>query len=252
MSCSYRQRLCAVAMFSNLAIACGASSNLGRISVRPACAAIDRVCLEEGFDAPIAVGSSLRLELDFWLPGSSPPRVSVESVSEHVAVEGQQLSALSAGVAAIVINGPDDKVYDFIHVWTELADALVIRSRSQTGQVAGDITDNAQLTVGDQLSIRIDARTQGADLIGEVSASFQTDERVARVSADGVAGEYTVNAVAEGSATVTVEALGLTQSFVVEVSPQAAVPTQDSATSASSAGSTSMDASSGSTDGGGQ
>lgn len=213
--------LCAAGLGVMTLAGCSAGSSPGsleQIDMRPACGGFDEVCLQRGLDAPIAVGSSLTLGLDFNLGGSTPPQVSLESQDIDVLdAEALTVTAEGEGMAALYVVAEDDRVMDFVHLWTLEPDALEIRDYEHDPVAGGRIDDEATLFVGELL--RLDVVPMGAEqqLTGEFTVEWSSSSDAVEVHDDPVEGLTRLRAANPGLAIVTVSALGLSREVRLEV-----------------------------------
>lgn len=221
MHMTYKLALCAMAVGAVAVTGCGVGDSPGsleQIDMNPACGGFDEVCLERGLDAPMAVGSSLSLGLDFNLAGSAAPQVSLESQDLDV-VDTQDLTvtAQGEGMAALYVVAEDDRVLDFVHLWTLEPDALEIRDYEHDPLAGGRIDDEATLFVGELL--RLDVVPLGAEqeLTGAFLAEWSSSSAAVEVHDDPIEGLTRIRAAAPGTAIVTVTALGLSRELRLEV-----------------------------------
>lgn len=212
---------CAMAIGAAAAGGCGGGGSPGsldQIDMQPACGGFDEVCLQRGLDAPMAVGSSLTLGLDFNLGGSAAPQLSLESQDlDVVDAEAMTVTAQGEGMAALYVVADDDRVLDFVHLWTLEADALKIRDYEHDPSSGGLIDDESTLFVGELL--RLDVVPLGAEqqLTGAFTMEWSSSSAAVEIHDDPIEGLTRVRATSPGMAIVTVTALGLSRELRLEV-----------------------------------
>jgi hypothetical protein len=206
------------------------SGALEQSSVAVDCRPGDADCAELGLDRAIAVGASVTLDVAVASPGSStPPLVLVPVDAEVLAAEGARVTAAAPGMTALlfVAEGSGD-VVDFVHVFAEAADALAVSSRGALGGGARPVEGPIQLLAGEDVVLAASPARGGSTLGGEVEATWSARQApeddgaegpVVTLLETGFAAERRLVARAPGTATVTVEALGLAAEVTVEVLP---------------------------------
>ncbi len=213
-----------------LTLGCGSSSESvggrpnsgvsGAGTTRPECGALNQGCMGQGLDAPIALGSTLEIMLDYKIAGSSGPPTTIESANTSVLTSDGKgsVSAIGEGMSALLFVGPDKAVIDFLHVWVEAPDELRIVRYSSGGVLLGKVQDNVKLLVGDELLVSIETYGRGQALLGNYPLEYDVTGKVAIVP-DPVAGWYRIVAREAGPASVNFKALKLNKVWTIEVLP---------------------------------
>lgn len=199
---------------------CGTEGALGQSRINPSCAPTDLACVVSGFDAPLAEGATIPVEVQLELQGSAAPELDLVSGDPAVfTVEGQRLRGARAGVAALLAVAPGDLVVDFLPVWVAQPSALVLHRRTRDGAETGPLPGKVQLLVGDELTVSVEAYSKAQRLMGEVESTWEADPQVLGVLEDGAANQRRLVARAPGSTTLAVSALTLGASLDLEVLP---------------------------------
>jgi hypothetical protein len=173
-----------------------------------------------GLDAPLAVGSRLPLRVDLQIPGTATPPLELRSAADDVfSVEDNVATAHAAGVAALLLHGPEDLVLDFLHLWVAVPEGLGLTRRSEEGAVLGTLTPQVALYPGDELLVSVEAVAGGQDLLGEFPVSVTGGGDTVAVVGAGVSRWFRIRALAPGQATLVAEALGHRTEVQVEVLP---------------------------------
>lgn len=221
---------CALSVAS--AVGCGDSAegyggrpNSGLIggsgAARPECGALAQGCMGQGLDAPIALGSTLEIALDYQLGGSSGPPTDIESANPLVLKsEGKgRVTAVGEGLSALMFAAPDGAVIDFLHVWVAAPDELRVVRYGETGNLLGRVQSEVKLLAGDEVLVAVETWGKGQALLGNFLLQYETTGTAVAVVPDAVDGLYRVVARAAGASTVTFKALGLNRAIAIEVLP---------------------------------
>lgn len=191
---------------------------MAQLDLSPECGALSQACIVHGLDAPIARGARLSLRLDFRLPGSSGPPAELRGTRPEVlAAEANQVHAAGEGTAAVLVVGPDDRVLDFIHLWVVAADELRATRYTVEGIEVGRIRDHATLLMGDELLLAFESFAAGQPLLGEFRIEWSIDGDAVAMVEDTLAGRYRLVTREPGTATVTVSAPDIEQTFQLHV-----------------------------------
>jgi hypothetical protein len=208
--------------FAALGVLSGCSNQgaLGQAVVGSGCPASNPSCGAAGLDAPVAAGVGVTLAVELTLQGGGAPPLTLLSGNDEVfTVSGQTLTGVGSGVASLLFTAPDGIVLDFTTVWVQMASALVLQRRTADGAILGDMPGSLQLLAGDAVPVSVSARSGTQPLSGAPPATWSADPTVVSILDEGIPGRARLVARAPGKATVTVSALGLQQSFTVEVLP---------------------------------
>jgi len=194
--------------------------SVGVMPARPQCGALNQACVGQKLDAPIALGSTLELDVRYQIAGTSGPPTVLEAADPAVLViDGSSLKAVGAGASAVLFLGPDKAVLDFLHLWVEPPTELRIMRYSSAGTLLGRVQSAVKLLVHDELLISVEPFAKGQPLIG----SFKMESNVAGNSVaivpDSVSGWHRVVARSPGPSQIKITALGLSTDWTIEVQP---------------------------------
>jgi hypothetical protein len=201
-----------------------AGGALGQVDVRPECGALSQACLEQGLDAPLAVGAAMGVGIDYDFAGNAGPSLELAAVDPSVIdVDGAVIAAQREGLTALLIRGPEGEVIDFIHVWAAAPNALHLVRHNDQGAAVGTVAKEGTLLVGDEVLISVEAFSETQALLGLFDTSFSIDvvdgvEPVAVVE-DIVFGWYRLIAREPGHVLVQANALNQTRTIDLEVLP---------------------------------
>lgn len=189
-------------------------------SVPPECGALNQVCLARGLNGPLAVGSSLELDLDYNIGGSSGlPATLVSADPEVLSATGMTVEAMAPGASAVMFVGPDGAIMDFLHVWATDAEELRIYRYTEAGVQLGRVQDEVILLKGDEVLVFVAPYADAQQLLGNFPMERTVDGTAVALVPDVVTSLYRVVARNEGLSTVTFFGLGLSQAWEIEVLP---------------------------------
>lgn len=218
--------LAAAAMAS---LSCGDSAGVGgRPSgglgggggVVPECGVLGQVCLQASLDAPMALGSTVELWLDFATTGSGGSAVSLASANpDIVTVAGSTVHAVGEGMSGILFVDDRGAALDFLHVWVAPPDELRILGYSRQGDLLGLILDHVTLLVGDEILVAVEPFKAAQPLLGNFVLEREVMGDAVIVVPDAVGGLYRLVARGPGESTVVMRGLGLEASWDIEVLP---------------------------------
>ncbi|MBI2388115.1 MAG: hypothetical protein HYV09_00745 [Deltaproteobacteria bacterium] len=193
----------------------------GSGTARPECGALAQGCMGQGLDAPIALGSTLEIALDYQIGGSSGPPTEIESANPLVLKsEGKgRVTATGEGISALMFAAPDGAVIDFLHVWVAAPDELRVVRYGDEGNLLGRVQDEVKLLVGDELLVAVETYGKGQALLGNFLLEYEVTGADVAVVPDAVDGLYRVVARTAGASTITFKALGLNRAIAIEVLP---------------------------------
>jgi hypothetical protein len=192
----------------------------GVLASRPQCGALNVACVGQKLDAPIALGSTLELDVRYQIAGSSGPPTVLETADPAVlTIEGSHLKAVGAGASAVLFIGPDKVVLDFLHLWVEPATELRILRYSSAGTLIGRVQNAVKLLVHDELLVSIEPFAKGQPLIGNFKLESNVAGNTVAIVPDSVSGFHRVVARSPGTSQIKLSALGLSIDWTIEVLP---------------------------------
>ncbi len=209
-----------------VALGCGGAggrpdaSSMAVMPARPQCGALSLACVGQKLDAPIALGSTLELDVRYQIAGSSGPPTTLETADPSVLVlDGSHLRAVGAGLSAVLFLGPDKTVIDFLHLWVEPATELRILRYSSAGTLLGRVQSSVKLLVHDELLVSVEPFAKGQPLIGNFKLETTVAGNSVAIVPDSVSGFHRVVARSPGPSQVKLAALGLSTEWTIEVQP---------------------------------
>lgn len=193
---------------------------LGNASAAPECGAFNQTCLAQGLDAPLALGGTTALTIESRVAGSSGPPITLRSANAAVLLAtGAQVQAVGPGLAGLLFMGPKGQVLDFIHVWVATPKELRIQRYTPSGLLLGQVNDAVTLLQGDELLIAVEPYADGQPLLGQFELKRSICGDAVKILPDAVTAWYRVVALKPGKATIELSALGLKESWAIEVLP---------------------------------
>ncbi|MDP2341080.1 MAG: hypothetical protein Q8O67_08985 [Deltaproteobacteria bacterium] len=200
-------------------VALGACADEGQLDqtplVRP-CVEGDVACAAPGLPGPLAVGASQTLAALIDVDGSLAPRRRYVSANDAVlTVEGPALIGQYPGTTAVLIQD-GDVVLDFFHIGVEAPEVLTLHRRIPSGAIdPNPMPPSFDVFAGEEFPLRFSLWGGAADLSGEVGDEWTLDDDRFELLQRGAPRERVLRApdVAGATATLTVTALGFTQSI---------------------------------------
>jgi hypothetical protein len=161
------------------------------------------------------------LSVDLMLQGGGQPPLELTSTDEQVFTVAQQtLTGVGPGLATLLLTSEKSVVVDFIAVWVQQPSSIAVSRVSADGKDAGEIQGALGLLVGDAVTVAVSPLSFTEALAGTAPATWSAaDSTIVSVLDEGIVGRASVVGRAPGKTTVTVSALGLRQTFAVEVTP---------------------------------
>jgi hypothetical protein len=200
----------------------GRPGDFGQVEATPECGALSQACVGQGLDAPIALGSTLNVAVQYKIPGSSSPPITLVTADHTVLTtpSSTQLEAVGEGMSAVLFTGPGGEVIDVIHVFVQQPAELRLDRFNAAGELLGQVQPSSKLLAGDEILIAAEPFANGQPLLGNFDLGYATtDGAVVEVVPDPVFGWYRVVARAAGHATVSFSALGIETAWQLEVLP---------------------------------
>jgi len=218
-----------VLSFLLLVVGCGGGGVGGRpgggVAVgnggKPQCGAFGVACIGQKLDAPIALGSTVDLDLRYQIAGTSGPPTVVESADPTVlrVESGARLKAVGAGASAILFVGPDKAVIDFIHLWVQPPTELRVVRYTPQGTALGRVLPSFKLLVKDEILVAVEPYANGQPLLGNFELQRKLQGTSVAIVPDSISGWYRIVARAPGTTEINFVALGLSAPLTVEVEP---------------------------------
>ncbi len=196
---------------------CGGGA-LSQAVVSDVCHAGDGTCSKHGFDAPLALGASMRPEVDLTLRGTAGGAFHLDSAAPTIlGVDGGKITGQGEGSSAVLFVSDSGEVLDFLHVYVKRASGLELLG-SEQGEAAREVDGPIDLVRGESFRIRPIPEADGQRLVGQADAEWTSDSDSVTVLRDGEGATRRVFAVKPGTAKVHVKMLDVTASIDVVVS----------------------------------
>ena len=196
---------------------CGTDGALEQTQIGDECAD-GAYCGPELGDGPFAVGASFELSARVTSPGSSTPVVDLIAVDPTVIeASAGQITGVGPGMSAVLITNDEGVVLDFIHVFVEEPDHLqIIRLADTSG---ADIDGPIELLVGDELALTSIPSISHQAMVGNAPSTWSATGAAVSILADGDPVRRRVVAREIGDTTITVDSMGLSRTFTIQVLP---------------------------------
>jgi hypothetical protein len=220
---TFRSLLLPAAAAALALVACasdaGTSGAMGQSSTTPDCAPSDTNCLEDGLDAPVAVGARLPVDVRITAKGVSSPKMTLEAArSDVLSVEGGDLVGKSPGWSSVLFVNEDGLVMDFLTLNVTPAERVEVYRLTEAGGVeASPLPSKIQLAIGDDFEIALKAFSGATRLLGELDATWQLDQDILTILDTGRPASRRLRAKTAGTAKLTIEAGGFTKTIDLEV-----------------------------------
>ena len=221
-----RSLLLPAALAALALVACGMDSTgtsgaMGQSSATPDCAPNDSSCLEDGLDAPVAIGARLPIDVRVTAKGVSSPKMTLEAArSDVLSVEGGALVGKAPGWSSVLFVNDDGLVMDFLTLNVTPAERIEAYRLTESGGVeASPLPSKIQLAQGDDFEITVKAFTGATRLLGDLETAFALDQDIVTVLDTGRPATRRFRVKATGTATLTIEAGGFTKTIDLEVLP---------------------------------
>ncbi|MBI5498532.1 MAG: hypothetical protein HY904_26255 [Deltaproteobacteria bacterium] len=178
-------------------------------------------CTSRPLDAPLALGAWLDIAVTVELDNTStPPPTSLRAADSAVlGVSGARITGAGGGLSALLVETPDGVVVDFFHIWVGPATRLKLVPTRPDGTALPSLEQVLVLAAGEQAVVERIPYANSQLLLGRSDAVVTVDSPAVDAVNDPNANRVLLTAAAPGDATVTVEALGVTTSFQVRVTP---------------------------------
>jgi hypothetical protein len=199
----------------------GTSGAMGQSSTTPDCAPSDSNCLEDGLDAPVAVGARLPVDVRITAKGVSSPKMTLEAArSDVLSVEGGELVGKSPGWSSVLFVNEEGLVMDFLTLNVTPAERVEIYRMTEGGGVeASPLPAKIQLAIGDDFEIALKAFSGATRLLGELDGTWTLDQDLLTLLDTGRPASRRLRAKSAGTAKLTIEAGGFTKTIDLEVLP---------------------------------
>jgi hypothetical protein len=216
-------QLSAAMLWASLMIACGDGGSqgaMGQAAFGGTCGPSDFSCLNSGIDAPVAVGASLPVDVQLQIQGSILPAVYLESSNPDIlSTVGTTITGVKPGLVALLLNTNQGEVLDFIHVWTQQPDRLVLHQFTREGLDLGEMDSNFQLLPGEDIYLGVKLFFDYQPLLGNVPTTWTLEGTTLTLLQIGVEERKRLVARAVGQSKLTAAAMGLTAQINIEVLP---------------------------------
>lgn len=200
-----------------LALGCS-DGQLAQSAVDAPCPAGDLDCEAAPTTAPLAAGASLALEIRPVIVGGVSAAVSLRSGDDAVlVVEGGLLRAVAPGVAAVLAVGDDGAVVDLTHLTVVKADRLTLHRGGGAERDERAVPDAIQVFPGEELSLSLRVWSGAQALAGDVEESWTVTDPAFLLVDQGFPAERRLRVPSSGSATLTIDAVGLQHTLALEV-----------------------------------
>lgn len=220
-----RSLLLPAALAALALVACGMDSGtsgaMGQSSATPDCAPNDSDCLEDGLDAPVAVGARLPVDVRITAKGVSSPKMTLEAArSDVLSVEGAALVGKSPGWSSVLFVNEDGLVMDFLTLNVTPAERVEIYRLTGSGGVeSSPLPSKIQLASGDDFEIAVKAFSGATRLLGELDATWKLDADIVTILDTGRPASRRLRVKTPGATKLTIEAGGFTKTIDLEVLP---------------------------------
>jgi hypothetical protein len=197
--------------------ACADDGALGNTTVSPECSPTDFACVTTGLDGPIAVGGVLPLSIDADTAGTSGSAMTLVSADPSVLkTAGTEIVGVSPGLAAMVMLSGSSAV-DFLHVYVVAPNRLGLH-RLADGLERGELIEQVELLVGDELLVSVEPYRDSQRLLGRGTTTWTAAPAIA-VLQDGVPARRRIVARTPGDADLTVTSFGFSKTLHITVLP---------------------------------
>jgi hypothetical protein len=198
-------------------IGCADPGALDQASVGTECSPTDFACVTSGLDGPIAVGGVLPLLIDLDTQGTSTATVSLMSADPVVLkAAGTEVIGASPGVAALVML-TEGRAIDFLHVYVVEPNRIGLHRRDG-GLELGEILENVELLVGDELVVDVEPYRDSQRLLGHQNTTWASGTPITLLR-DGSPGRRRVVARTPGETDLVVGGFGFEKTLHIVVLP---------------------------------
>jgi hypothetical protein len=198
-------------------VACADPGALDQATVGTECSPTDFACVTAGLDGPLAAGGVLPLSIDLGTSGSSSSTVSLLSADPSVIkTSGTEIHGIGPGVAALVMLA-EGRAIDFLHVFVVEPNRIGLHRRDG-GLELGEIYEDVELLVGDELVIGVEPYFDSQRLLGHRETTWSTTPALTLLR-DGTAGRRRVVARTAGETELRVTAFGFEKTLRIVVLP---------------------------------
>ena len=190
---------------------------LGNAAVTPECSPTDFACVTSGLDGPVAVGGVVPLSLDADTAGTaSAPMTLMSADTSVIKASGTEVVGMGPGVAALVMLS-DGRAIDFLHVFVDAPTRLGFH-RFQDGLERGELIEDLELLVGDEIVIDVEPYRDSQRLLGHGTSTWTSGTQIA-VLKEGLPGRRRIVARTPGETDLSVNAFGFDKSLHITVLP---------------------------------
>lgn len=199
----------------------GTGGAMGQSSTTPDCAPNDANCLEDGLDAPVAVGARLPVDVRITARGVGSPKMTLEAArSDVLAVEGAALVGKAPGWSSVLFVNEDGLVMDFVTLAVTPAERIEIYRLNDAGSAeSSPLPAKIQLAPGDDFEIAVKPFSGATRLLGELDATWRLDQDIVTALDTGRPASRRLRVKAAGTTKLTIDAGGFTKTIDLEVLP---------------------------------
>ncbi|OGQ23982.1 MAG: hypothetical protein A2138_11885 [Deltaproteobacteria bacterium RBG_16_71_12] len=191
---------------------------LAQSAVDAPCPAGDLDCEAAPTTAPIAAGALLALEIRPVIVGGVSAAVSLRSGDDAVlVVEDGLVRAVAPGVAAVLAVGDDGAVVDLTHLSVIKADRLTLHRGGGAERDERALPTAIQVFPNEELSLSLRTWSGAQELAGDVLDRWTVSDPAFLLVDQGFPAERRLRVPAAGTATLTIDAVGLQQTLSLEV-----------------------------------
>lgn len=200
-----------------LVVGCADPGALDQAAIGTECSPTDFACVTSGLDGPIAVGGVLPLKLDLTTAGSSTSSVSLMSADPLVLkAAGTEVIGAAPGVAALVMLA-EGRAVDFLHVYVAEPNRIGLHRRDG-GLELGEILEEVELLVGDELTVDVEPYRDSQRLLGGGETTWTSGAQVSLLR-NGSPGRRRIVARTAGETDVVIGAFGFEKTLHIVVLP---------------------------------
>lgn len=199
--------------------ACGVGGALDQATLAGECEG-QSGCVDELSAGPLAVGGTVPTSIRIDSGGSGTAVLELLAADPDViAVTGHQVTGVRPGMSAVlVIEKTTGSVVDFFHLFVAEPDRLELARLGGVGAGA-DLAGDLELLEGDEVTLGVIAFRGPQRLVGTGDVSWSVEGDAVRLLSDGNPDRQRMVARTAGTATVSIDSMGMTQTLAITVYP---------------------------------